>query len=202
MEIIAFGFLSILIIIYGIKGISLYKSYKDTILQDIFPNFIEYYFRNAIRNDCSTSSFLNNKLGKHRIHFTTIQGNNHDIAARFIIIIYNKGIACINYLNPHGEISGKEKDKYWIIKRENKAFRITNPEIETQKYIKRLLALTNFDAIIGYQTVPNNVDTSNIKGNVYHYNAIVSILQTVNLSYIDDKKIIELYNSLLKPIIS
>lgn len=202
MEIIAIGFLSILIITYGIKGISLYKSYKSTILQDIFPNFIEYFFRNAIRNDCSTSSFLNNKLGKHRIHFTTIQGNSRDIAARFIIIVYNKGIACINYLNPHGEISGKGKDKYWIIKRENKTFRITNPEIETQRYIKRLLSLTNFDTIVGYQTVPNNVDTSNIKGTIYHYNDIVNILQTANLPYIDDKKIIELYNNLLQPIIN
>lgn len=200
MELLILGFSTILLILYGTKGFHLYKSYKNTIFQEIFPNFLEYFFRSIIRKDCSTSSFLNNKIGKHRIHFSVIHGNEHEILAHFILIVYDHGIACIQYLDPKGALSGKTQDKYWLIHRIDKTYRIQNPAIETKKYMKRIDDLCKGANISTYCFVSNATDLSDLKATAYHYNELIHVLKSSDQPYISDEMINLIYSNLLKPI--
>lgn len=196
MEILFSTILASLLVIYGFKAYRLYPTYKNSIFQTLIPSFLEYFYRYVIRKDVSTSSYLKNQLGPHRMSFTTLQNNDHKVTSRFIILLYNKGIALISFFDPNGTLSGKEADKHWLIQRTNKIVKISNPMIESNKYIHLIQKkYPNFE-ITQYVAVSDSTDISKVKTDftVCHYCDILKVLQEANTHYVDEKTIIDAFN--------
>lgn len=197
MEVLLMSIIVALLVVYGFKAYRLYPTYKNSIFQDLMPSFLEYFYRVTIRKDASTSSFLKDKLGTHRMTFTTLQNNDHKITSRFVIILYNKGIALISYLDPKGALSGQTNDKHWFIRREKQTVKIANPKIESDKYAILLKKKYPGLPLTQYVAVGNECDISKIKCDfiVCHNNEIIRHLLEAGTPYVEDGKIIEAFNS-------
>lgn len=191
MEVVFSSILVVLIMIYGFKAYRLYPSYKNSIYQTMIPNFMEYFFKVVIRQDLSTSSYLKQKIGPHRMTFTTLQNNDHKITSRFVVLIYNKGLALISFLDPHGTLSGKGEEKHWFIRRETQTAKIANPIIESNKYILLLRKKYPDLEMRQYIAIANDSDISKVNADypVCHYEDIFRELSEANTHFIEESEI-------------
>lgn len=196
MEVFFSSILAALLVVYGFKAFRLYPTYKNSIYQSLVPNFIEYFYRVTIRKDVSTSSYLKNQLGPHRMTFTTLQNQDHKITSRFVILLYNKGIALISFLDPNGSLAGKSEDKHWIIRRSNQTAKIANPKIESDKYLHFVKQKYPDFEITQYVAVSNDTDIHKVTTDfkVCHYSDIIKVLQEAPTHYVDEETIINAFN--------
>lgn len=197
MEFIILGFCIILIGLYGYKAVLLHRGYSTALYASLFSSFLEYFFRHAIRHDCSTSNLVTAALGTNRMSFTTIQNHNHQVTSRFVLLFYNKGIACISYLDSQGSVKGKLEDPHWMIQRGDQAYKIVNPMLECKQYAARISKLCPTMMVQEYVVCTNDTDLSKIAG-VYHYDEILAVLKAIHLPYIADDNILKEYNKLVK----
>ena len=197
MEVFLLSIITALLVVYGFKAYRLYPSYKHSIFPDLIPSFLEYFYRVTIRKDASTSSFLKSKIGTHRMTFTTLQNNDHKITSRFVILLYNKGIALISCLDPKGTVSGQANDKHWFIRRENQTVKIANPKIESDKYAILVKKKYPDLPLTQYVAVGNDSDISKVKCDfiVCHNNEMIRHLLEASTPYVEDEKIIEIFNN-------
>lgn len=195
MEFILLGFCVILLTLYGSKAYRMHKGYAQELSSALFPSYLEYFFRNAIRHDCSTSSLLKSKLGTHRIAYAVLQNSEHQVTSRFVILFYNKGIACIRYLDPKGMLKGKEADKHWTIQREEKLYRIQNPMLECKKYSSYLQKKVPNIHIEEYISCTNDTNITKVNAPIFHYDKLLDTLKARNLPYISEEAIVKSYET-------
>lgn len=193
MEIIILGFCVILIGLYGSKAIMMHKGYNNQLYAVLFASYLEYFYRNIIRHDCSTSTLLKAKLGTHKMSFTTIQSHDGQLISHYVLLFYNKGIACISYLNPNGSIHGSMNEQHWTLHQNGKRFKFSNPMIECKLYSKRIKKLCPHVSVHEYIACPDACDIHGISGPIYHYSAIVDTLKAVNHPYISEELITSSY---------
>lgn len=165
------------------KALFQYKPYKVSIYRGLYSNYLEYFYRYEVRQDCSKSSWLNHEIGKHRMFFSQMNAQSGEALGRFVTVIFNKGLYCVEYLNPNGSLNGKTKDKFWVVHREedgvSKSFRIQNPAIALVQYSTHLESITGVEEVQAIIAVPNETDLTNVKSDipVYHYKDIVNCLK-------------------------
>lgn len=193
MEFILLGFCAILLTLYGSKAYRMHKGYAQELSSALFASYLEYFFRSAIRHDCSTSSLVKSKLGTHRIAYAVLQNSEHQITSRIVILFYNKGIACISYLDPKGTLKGKEADKHWTIQREDKLFRIPNPMLECKKYSSYLHKKVPDIHIEEYIACTMDTNITKVSAPIFHYDELLDALKAMNLPYISEEAIVKGY---------
>lgn len=193
MGIVILGFAIILLSLYGSKAYMMHKGYKNELYSALFGSYLEYFFRNAIRKDCSTSSLLKSELGTNRMSFTTFQDREHKVTSRFVVIFYNKGIACISYLNPAGSLKGKADDKHWIINRGDKKYKIQNPMIECKKYADYFRKKFPELHVQEYIACTNDTNVDKVNTSIYYYKDMIDILKNINLPYISENEVVNNY---------
>lgn len=193
MEVILSTILIALLVAYGIRAYQYYPNYQNSIFKTLLPSYLEYFYRVAIRKDCSYSSHLQKYIGTHRMTYTTLQNSERKITSKFVVLIYSKGIALISCLNFNGIISGTDEDKHWFIRSENKLIKISNPIIESNKYV--LLLQKKYPDLHIHQIVAcdDELDISKLKCKFTVCNDcnIIQILQESTGKFIDENTIIE-----------
>lgn len=186
------------------KALMGYRGYKNSINTYIYSNYLEYFYRYQIKNDCSKSSWLSNQLGNHRIVFSQAADNTGVLVAKFITIIHHHGVTCISFFNPNGNISGKAKDKHWVIHRSNdekskKNYRIINPCKYLEENVTRLKTILKQDNISTFIALHDCSDFSALKCDipVVHYKDLVETLKQCDSGILlDDSQITTLFNIL------
>lgn len=156
MDELYMGLAMVVVVVFTIKIINTYHNYKNTIYPQIYSGFFEFLYRKASANRLSTSSWLENNFGKHRIIYYVDQKHKHKVTKLFVILIMSSGIIIINSKNLKGKLSlGKhQKYKYTtsFVNKETKeygnmAVTITNPILEIEHFTERIEKITNINTI-------------------------------------------------------
>lgn len=163
MEIFFYGFFGVIIFAMGLKAYQDYKLYKGTFYSVLYSGFVEYYLRLRQRKDLSQSDWLKQEIGDHRIVFNSYLDQNGKPVHNFVTIFHTKGTHMFSIIESKGEISGKDKDKHWIIHRDGKTFRIPASSALLEQhidYVKKQTSLTNIEGVLMFQ---NDTDISKMK---------------------------------------
>jgi hypothetical protein len=121
------GFIFALLLIFFMKALRVYHTYRGKIFKYIYSGFLEYYFKYRYRKDLSVSSWLNHNLGFHRILYNSYLNEERKVIHDFVTIFHEKGICVFCIIPSDGVITGNHKDKHWIVSRGDKNYRILNP---------------------------------------------------------------------------
>ncbi len=199
---LVFAIVVALLAVWGIEGARLYKSYKGDIYKELFGGFIPYFFHYAVRKDCSTSGYLKQKIGTHRMIFSAIKDSGKTMC-RFCTIVYNRGIMVCSYDQIHGELIGKAHDKDWIIRRiDDKgtahSYRYPNPTISLEAYLRRIALACGEVHLEARMAADDNTVFDNLKSDVklIHYKDVVNELVLVQAEVLDDQAILDTYQKL------
>lgn len=202
VSMLIFAIVLSLLVVWGIEASRLYKSYKGELYGTLFGGFLPYFFRYAVRKDCSESGFLKTRIGTHRMIFSAMKENGQT-AARFCTILYNRGIMVYCYQKIEGELLGKPKDKDWIVRRTDSegsahSFRHPNPTVSFEAYLRRIASAcpeVHLEARIAVDdlTVYDHLK-SDIK--LVHYKDIVDELIQVQSGILSDEQILKVYEEL------
>lgn len=115
MDEIYIGFIIVVIVILTIKTINIYHNYKNTIYPQIYSGFIEFLYRKASIKRLSTSSWIEQNFGFHRIIYYTDKTNKKRFQKFFIILIMSSGVYVINSKNLRGKVYLDKGKKYKFI---------------------------------------------------------------------------------------
>lgn len=185
MDIILLGFLSMIFISMGYKMLKTYKSYEHTFYSYLFSNYLEYYFKLKVRKNLSVSSWCNHEIGEHRIVYHNYLNEEGKAIYQFITIFHLKGIQVFSIISSKGEFTGKIKDKYWIIHRDDKTYRIQNPENILTQHLEHLKSSLQVDIPINTAFLfPTDSNVEKLKTNYpcVNYDQFTSILKESNNS--------------------
>ncbi|MBP3400130.1 MAG: hypothetical protein J6K75_10255 [Erysipelotrichaceae bacterium] len=182
MEIFFYGFFGIIIIAMGMKAYEDYKFYRGSFYTILYSGFIEYYIRLRQKKDLSQSDWLKQELGDHRIVFNSYLDQNGIPVHNFVTIFHNKGVHMFSIIQNSGEITGKDKDKHWIIHRDKKTFRIPASSSLLEQHIQLTKNKTGIEHIEGVLMFKNDADFSKMKTSwkTAKYSDLLNVLKEGN----------------------
>lgn len=177
------GFLSALLFIFIFKAIRVYNGYKGKIFKEIYSSFIEYYFKYKYKKNLSVSGWLNQEIGFHRILFNSYLNQEKKLVHEFVTIFHEKGIMVFYIVTSIGEYTGNDTDKYWILKRDNKSYRILNPKAMISEHVDYIKSQFNADTIVDSCVLfTDNSDFKKLKTKLKcaHYHQLTDELKQQN----------------------
>ncbi len=133
------GFVFALLFIFIMKALQVYRTYQGKIFKYLYTGFLEYYVKYRYRKDLSVSSWLNHKLGFHRILYNSYLNEERKIIHDFVTVFHEKGICVFCVIPSDGVITGTNKDKHWIVSRNSKNYRILNPLPTIESHVKFII---------------------------------------------------------------
>ncbi len=142
------GFCFALLTIFILKSIRVYKTYEGKVYKYIYSGFLEYYIKFKYKKNLSESHWLNQEIGFHRILFNNYLNDKQESVYEIITIFHQKGITIFSILNNVGSINGNLKDKNWIIRHDNKNYRIKNPFLILNQHKNYISSQIENDQII------------------------------------------------------
>lgn len=192
-----------LLVTWIIEAVRIYPIYRDDVYENLFGNFLSYFFKYAVFKDCSKSNYLKSKIGMHRMIFSAMQEDGKT-KNRFCTIFYNRGIMVICQMKVNGQLLGKAKDKDWIVKRKDKdgtvhSFRHLNPSEDFKAYLRRVVAVYPQAHIEARISLDDSTDFSSVKSDIklVHNTDIVNEMIMVQAPIISDEQIVEDYQKLV-----
>ena len=81
--------------IMGFKAYQAYPSYRGSLYQELFGSYAEYFWRFTMKRDLSESSYLNEKIGPHRLGYNAYFDGSGKQAATFVTVFSTRGVASI-----------------------------------------------------------------------------------------------------------
>lgn len=163
MELFFYGFFGIIIFALGLKAYQDYKYYKGSFYTVLYSGFVEYYLRLRQRKDMSQSDWLKQEIGEHRIVFNSYLDQNGVPVHNFVTIFHNKGVHLFSVIQSKGQITGKDKDKHWIVHRDGKTFRIPASSELLRQHIDYVKKQTGLSQIEGVLMFTDTADFSKMK---------------------------------------
>lgn len=115
MDEIYIGLAIVVIVVLTIKTINTYHNYKITLYPEIYSGFIEFLYRKASEKRLSTSSWLEQNFGAHRLIYYADKTSQKRFQKFFIILIMTSGIYVINSKNLKGKVYLDKNKKYKFI---------------------------------------------------------------------------------------
>lgn len=179
MEIFFYGFFGVIIFSMGLKAYQDYKLYKGSFYTILYSGFVEYYVRLRKRKDLSQSDWLKQEIGEHRIIFNSYLDQDGIPVHNFVTLFHNKGAHMFSIVHSKGEITGKDKDKYWIVHRDKKTYRIPSASSLLQQHIDTIKKQTGIQHIEGVLMFPDGADFTKLKTvwNTNKYSELLQILK-------------------------
>lgn len=199
MDILLLGFFVVLFTIFLSKTILEYKNYKGTVYTAIYSGFFEYLMQLRVKKNMTTSRWLSQEVGTHRIVFNSYLDENHKPVYQFITIFSTKGINVFSVMDAKGNIKGKDNDKYWINRKNDKSFRVANPSVMLGKHIDYIKELTGDDNCTGSILFAKGTDFSEVKSSylVDSYDHIVDIIKA-NKQSLSEQQILQYFENCTK----
>lgn len=93
-----------------------WPGYRDTIYQQLFGSFLEYFWKYSVSRDLSSSGYLASRIGRHRLLYNSYRDHAGHEAAQFVTILSERGFACVCCIHTSGTVTGGENGA-WRIER-------------------------------------------------------------------------------------
>ena len=194
----------VMVFAWLLQGIRLYQNCKGDIYNDIYGSFFAYFYRYVVLRNCSESSWLKEKIGLHRIVYSSLTKEGGG-KSKFCVIFYNKGIMVISYDRATGRFLGNPNQKNWNVIRpdkegKNHTYRHPNPTADTKAYAARMAKLfpgVHIETRIAFH---NQADFSDLRTDIkpIHFSELAEALTQVKADFISDSEIIAMHNMLVK----
>lgn len=91
MDILIGAIVVVFVLIMGFRAFTGYSSYKGTLYQQLFSSYLEYFWRMSMQRDLSRSSYLQERIGPHRIVYNAYRDGQGRIAATFATVFSTRG---------------------------------------------------------------------------------------------------------------
>lgn len=179
MDVILYGLITVVLSLTLFQAFRLRKHYRGTLYPALFANYLEYFWRYQFRQDLSFSSWLKQELGFHRLLYNSVVDQNGHVEQTYVTLLCTRGVFVIRDVRSEGQISGKQNDKHWIVRRqaqdETKNYRIANPTAglhQYSRYQSQALGGVTCKEILAF---PDPADLTQAKSDVclLHYNEVV-----------------------------
>ncbi|MDO4199023.1 MAG: hypothetical protein Q4D13_08570 [Erysipelotrichaceae bacterium] len=149
MEIFLYSLVGTVMLLYGFNAFRFYRStYKGKIFKDIYSGFIEFWYRYNIRNNASESSYIKNQLGTHKIVYNSYLNEKYEPIHQFITVYTLKGVLVCYINGSTGDVSGKDSDKYLVVRRDGKAYRIPGTKDVVEKHLKTIRSTVTENTLV------------------------------------------------------
>lgn len=179
-------------------GIQLYPLYRNSIYQELFGNFLSFFWHYYIRKDASQSGYLKTQIGYHKLLFSTLQQEGKS-RVNYYVIFFQKGVLVFTFDKLKGSIIGNAKDKFWLVKRENnEAYKYQNPSSNLEIYLRRIVSVlpdTHIEVRIIY---PDEVHFETLKSDItcIHTSDLIGELKNIKAKFLTDEQIFNNYHKL------
>lgn len=91
--------------IMGFKAYQAYPSYKGSLYQELFGSYAEYFWRFTMKQDLSESSYLNEKIGPHRLGYNAYFDAMGKQAAAFVTVFSTRGVTSVCMMGGAGRFA-------------------------------------------------------------------------------------------------
>ena len=195
---------SFIVLLFLFRAATGYKSYKNAIFPHLYDNYlIDYFYKINVQNDISKSGKLKKLIGRHRIVYSTVSNREGQIVTQLCTIIHTKGIVTFAYMNPGGELHGKDTGN-WYVRRDDgeglKNYKIENPVVHLKEYDEHVKKVTEGKGILKAVAVSDNADTSHVLLNtakLVKFSEVPDFIQNSECDYgLNDIEIDEIYQKL------
>jgi len=198
------GFLCIYALMTIIKTIRSYYVFKASFYTEIYSGFLEFLFRQKNLKRMSTSYWLENELGHHRIMFQITKTSQKDILQPYILILLSSGLYVIQLYNETARYIIKDH-QIKSIGNENKTHILPDP-IDNfknfQKHFQDLIGDTTFPMIfIAAFTDKSQLDIQCQKFPIVLKKDLISTIKTKHEHtqlQLDDEDIERIYHLFIK----
>ena len=192
MDKIVVGMVIAILVMFIINAIRFYiHQYKGRFYSYLYSNFLEYYFKYTNKNDVSTSAYLKNQIGPHKMVFNSYLNAQKKPIHDFVTIFHSKGILVCYIVSSAGDISGKDSNAHLVIKRDGKLYQIPGPKEGIEKHVSMLKEKCGKDAPIEVCLFfkPKNTDYENVMTSYKkaNYKEVTKICNEMNGSLREDE---------------
>ena len=183
MDVLFTGFITVILVITVIQAIRIRKQYVNTIYPALFSNYLEYFYRYFFRQNVSTSNWIKQELGVHRLIYNSLIDKDGQVTQTYVTLLCTRGMFVIRDLRSTGKINGGKNDKHWIVSRnkedKTKTYRIPNPEHELDRHIVYQHQQLKLEGH-GILAFRDNTDLTLVKSNypVLHDKDVVSYIKS------------------------
>lgn len=187
------------ICIWIFAGIQLYPLYRNSINQELFGNFLSFFWCYYIRKDASQSGYLKTQIGYHKLLFGSLQQEGKS-RVNYYVIFFQKGVLVFTFDKLKGFITGKVKDKFWLVRSEsNKAYRYQNPNLNLEIYLRRIASVLPNTHIEVRIIFPDEVHFETLKSDItcIHASDLIGELKNVKAEFLSDEQILTNYHKLI-----
>lgn len=164
--------------IMGFKAFRAYPSYRGSLYQQLFGSYAEYFWRLAIKQDLSVSSYLNEKIGLHRLGYSTYFDSKGRRAADFITVFSTRGVVSICITSGTGIFRGSDSGS-WSVERGGKAVACASPVVYLRRQKKLLDGMTKGVQVRYIGSFADDADLSGIDSayQMMHASEVLSCLE-------------------------
>ncbi|WP_418726867.1 hypothetical protein [Collinsella tanakaei] len=181
--------------IMGFKAYQAYPSYRGSLYQELFGSYAEYFWRFTMKRDLSESSYLNEKIGPHRLGYNAYFDGSGKQAATFVTVFSTRGVASICMVGGVGAYRGGDTGS-WTVDRGGKVVACASPIVYLRRQ-KKLLDGIARGVRVGYAvSFEDAADLSGIDSSypVMHASEVVSYLGERDVS-VDEAAMLEAFES-------
>ncbi|GLC29571.1 nuclease-related domain-containing protein [Clostridium omnivorum] len=133
------------IVVFLLRFIFGWSSYRRSIHKVIYSCYLEYYSKKKRIRKLSESAALEEDFGKHKVLYQFFSNNGAKLPKPYIIVILSSGIYCLKVSNTPGEIYGANTGNWESIVSYDKKHpdkrmkeKMVNPIIELEQFSKKL----------------------------------------------------------------
>lgn len=123
--------------IMGFKAFQAYPAYKGSLYQELFGSYAEYFWRFTMKQDLSESSYLNEKIGPHRLGYNAYFDGEGKQAAACTTVFSTHGIVSICMVSGSGAFHGGDTGS-WTVARDGKVVACASPVVYLRRQKKLL----------------------------------------------------------------
>lgn len=123
--------------IMGFKAYQAYPSYKGSLYQELFGSYAEYFWRFTMKQDLSESSYLNEKIGPHRLGYNAYFDAMGKQAAAFVTVFSTRGVTSVCMMGGAGAFRGGDTGS-WSVERDGKVVACASPVVYLRRQKKLL----------------------------------------------------------------
>lgn len=200
------GFGLVFILMMTVKFHQLFKYWRNSFYTELYSSFVEFIYRRKSLSRMSTSYWLKNQLGDHRIFFQLAKSADAARPQAYIIIILSSGVYVLQIKNDIGKIVGDIHNNFSVLNGANKRKKIESPIQLLNDFISRWIAATQLNCPIYKMIVLSDDSTLKIVGKfdnsitITHRNELFISLKEKHYSQqpvLEQKDIEQIYLSFL-----
>lgn len=123
---------AVFIVIMGGKALRGYPAYKGSLSPQLFGSYAEFFWRAAVKEDLSESMWLREKIGFHRLAYSSaVDGKGRPVSS-LTTVFSVRGHTVICVVEADGALSGGD-DGAWNVERGGRTVTLASPVVHLRR---------------------------------------------------------------------